>query len=69
MGKYLLKRTLNYLVMFFVAVTLAYFLAASRLNPRLLYDITNPNLDWDSINAKTPWASNPWTWVVDVKQV
>jgi len=51
MGRYLLKRTLNYLVMLFVAVTLAYFLAASRLNPRLLYDITNPNLDWDSING------------------
>jgi len=51
MGKYLLKRLLNYTVMLFVAVTLAYFLAASRLNPRLLYDITNPNLDWDSINA------------------
>jgi len=51
MGRYLLKRTLNYLVMLFVAVTLAYFLAASRLNPRLLYDVTNPNLDWDSING------------------
>jgi peptide/nickel transport system permease protein len=51
MGRYLLKRFLNYAIMFFVAVTLAYFIAASRLNPRLLYDITNPNLDWDSINA------------------
>ena len=51
MGKYLLKRLINYMIMFFVAVTLAYFLAASRLNPLLLYDITNPNLDWDSINA------------------
>jgi len=51
MGRYLLKRLLNYTIMLFVAVTLVYFLAASRLNPRLLYDITNPNLDWDSINA------------------
>ena len=51
MGKYLFKRLINYMIMFFVAVTLAYFLAASRLDPRLLYDITNPNLDWDSINA------------------
>ena len=51
MGKYLIKRLINYMIMFFVAVTLAYFLAASRLNPLLLYDITNPNLDWDSINA------------------
>jgi peptide/nickel transport system permease protein len=37
--------------MFFVVVSLSYFLCASQLNPRLLYDITNPNLDWDSINA------------------
>jgi peptide/nickel transport system permease protein len=51
MGRYLLKRLLNYTVMLFVAVSLAYFLTASRLDPRLLYDITNPNLDWDSINA------------------
>ena len=75
MGKYLLKRTLNYIVMFFIAVTLAYFLAASRLNPRLLYDITNPNLDWDSINAAlkdrnlnpdTPILTRYWNWLGDV---
>ena len=75
MGKYLLKRTLNYVVMFFVAVVLAYFLAASRLNPRLLYDITNPNLDWDSINASlegrnlnpdTPIVTRFWNWLGDV---
>lgn len=51
MGRYLLKRLVNYLVMLFIAVTLAYFLAASRLDPLLLYDITNPNLDWDGIHA------------------
>jgi peptide/nickel transport system permease protein len=75
MGRYLLKRTVNYLVMFFIAVTLAYFLAASRLNPRLLYDITNPNLDWDSINASlqdknlnpdTPILTRFWNWLQDV---
>ena len=72
MGKYLLKRLINYLVMFFVAVSLAYFLAASRLDPRLLYDITNPNLDWDSINASLsdknlnpdePLLSRYWDWL------
>src|SRR5688500_1234983 len=72
MCQYLLKHTLNYLVMFFVAVTLAYFLAASRLNPRLLYDVTNPNLDWDSINASlegrnlnpdTPILTRYWNWL------
>ena len=51
MGKYLLKRLINYAIMFFVVVSLSYFLCASQLDPRLLYDITNPNLDWDSINA------------------
>jgi glutathione transport system permease protein len=51
LGKYLLKRLINYAIMFFVVVSLSYFLCASQLNPRLLYDITNPNLDWDSINA------------------
>ena len=75
MGKYLLKRLLNYLIMFFVAVTLAYFLAASRLNPLLLYDITNPNLDWDSINASLsdknlnpsePLLSRYWDWLTSV---
>lgn len=75
MGRYLLKRTINYLVMLFLAVTLAYFLAASRLNPRLLYDITNPNLDWDSINASlrdknlnpdTPILERYWNWLQGV---
>lgn len=51
MGRYLLKRLINYSVMFVVAVVLAYFLAASRLEPILLWDIQNPNLDWDSIRA------------------
>lgn len=75
MGKYLLKRSVNYLVMLFVAVTLAYFLAASRLNPRLLYDVTNPNLDWDGINGAlrdrnlnpdTPILTRYWNWLQDV---
>jgi peptide/nickel transport system permease protein len=51
LGKYLLKRFINYAIMFFVVVSLSYFLAASQLDARLLYDVTNPNLDWDSINA------------------
>ena len=75
MGKYLLKRLINYMIMFFVAVTLAYFLAASRLDPLLLYDITNPNLDWDSINASLsdknlnpsePLLSRYWDWLTGV---
>jgi peptide/nickel transport system permease protein len=75
LGKYLLKRLLNYMIMFFLAVSLAYFLAASRLDPRLLYDITNPNLDWDSINASLtdknlnpdePILSRYWDWLNDV---
>jgi peptide/nickel transport system permease protein len=72
LGRYLLKRGINYLILFFIAVTLVYFLAASRLNPLLLYDITNPNLDWDSINAALddrnlnpdePVISRYWDWL------
>ncbi len=35
MGKYLLRRTLNYLVMVIIATTATFFLAASYLDPRL----------------------------------
>lgn len=50
MGRYLLKRTLNYLAMLFIAVTLAYFLCAAFLDPRLLYPIENPNFNWQALD-------------------
>ncbi|WP_394262453.1 ABC transporter permease [Trueperella sp.] len=36
MTKYLLRRLLNYLILLFVAVTIAYFLAGTQLDPRSL---------------------------------
>ena len=75
MGRFLLRRTLNYAVMLFLATTFTYFLAGSYLDPRLNYDRTNPRLDWDSINAKlTAMNINPeqsvfsryWIWLKGV---
>lgn len=43
------RRLLNYVVLLFLAVTLTYFLAASQLNPRSLYELVNPPLDPVSI--------------------
>lgn len=51
MGMYLLRRLLNYLVLLFVAVTLTYFLAATQLNPRALFEVRNPPLDPASVEA------------------
>jgi peptide/nickel transport system permease protein len=48
-GAYVARRLLNYLVLLFIAVTLSYFLAATQLNPRALYEVVNPPLDPVSI--------------------
>lgn len=72
MGKYLLRRVLNYSVMVFIATTLAYILAGTQLDPRLNFDRTNPRLDWDSvmstltkqnINPETPILERYWKWL------
>src|SRR3954468_18230684 len=41
---------LNYFVLLFVAVTAAYFLAATQLHPRQLYEVRNPPPSQESIN-------------------
>ena len=45
MGRYVVRRLLNYVVLLAVAVSLTYFLAATQLNPRALYEVQNPPLD------------------------
>ena len=45
MGRYIARRLLNYVVLLFIAVSLTYFLAATQLNPRALYEVRNPPLD------------------------
>lgn len=49
--RFLVRRLLNYLVLLFVAVTAAYFLAATQLDPRSLYEVRNPRPNPASINA------------------
>ena len=51
MGRYVLRRLLNYVVLLAVAVSLTYFLAATQLNPRALYEVQNPPLDPAVIEA------------------
>ncbi len=77
MGKYLLRRLLNYAILLFVAVTLTYFLAATQLNPRGLFEVRNPPLDPASIEAtllqynlsdRVPVHERWWTWFTGVLQ-
>ncbi len=75
MYRYLFRRMLNYLVLLFIAVSLAYLLAGSALNPRTQFDWTNPNLDVASvealltqynINNKVPLLERYWNWMTSV---
>lgn len=72
MGKFLLRRLLNYLVLVGLATCLGYFLAASTLNPRARYENRNPpppaaavdrTLDDLNMNDKTPVTERFVTWV------
>lgn len=69
---YLLRRLLNYLILIFIAVSLAYILAAARLDPRSLYEMRQPPLDPATIdrlldnanlNDKEPILSRYWDWL------
>ncbi len=75
MGKYLFKRTLNYIVMVFIATSLTFFLAAWRFNPLKGVDMTRPNLNMESIYAtlddknlspREPILSRYWDWLSGV---
>jgi peptide/nickel transport system permease protein len=50
LARFLARRLLNYVVLLFVAVTACYFLAATQLHPRQLYELHNPPLSQASIN-------------------
>jgi glutathione transport system permease protein len=75
LGRFVLRRTLNYAVMLFIATSFTYLLAGSYLDPRLNFDKTNPRLNWESINAElTSMNINPeqsvfsryWIWLKGV---
>lgn len=75
MYRYLFRRLLNYMVLLVIAVSLAYLLAGTSLNPRANFDLTNPNLSIDSINQMltryninpdTPVLERYWIWLQNV---
>ena len=75
MLRYVLKRTANYIVMLFLAVSGTYFLAASSLNPRAVYAERNPplapavldNMLYSyNLNDKTPILERYWVWLQGV---
>jgi len=49
-GRFLLKRLANYLVLILVATTLAYVVASTALNPRARYDGSNPPVPTEGID-------------------
>lgn len=52
MTKFLLRRLVNYLILVFIATSLAYILAAISLNPKSNYEGRNPPLPPSTISAK-----------------
>ncbi len=75
MTRYLLRRLLNYVVLLFIAVTLAYLLAGTALQPKETFDWTNPNLDRQAVtdqltrynlNTDVPVLERFWAWLQGV---
>jgi peptide/nickel transport system permease protein len=72
LGKYLVRRLLNYVVLVFIATSLAYLLAAAVSNPRAHYEGRNPPiprttinniLDQYNLNDETPVLTRYGTWL------
>lgn len=75
MAKYLARRLLNYVVLVFIATSIAYLLAAVSLNPRSNYEGRNPpippavianTLDQYNLNPQTPVLTRYGHWLGDV---
>lgn len=75
MGMYVARRLLNYAILLFIAISLTYFLAATQLNPRALYEVQNPPLDPIAVEAslreknlsdQVPLLQRYWTWLTDI---
>jgi peptide/nickel transport system permease protein len=74
-GKYLARRLLNYVVLVFIATSMAYLLAAVSLNPRTHYEGRNPpipvatqdlTLSHYNLNDKTPVLTRYTHWLGDL---
>lgn len=75
MGVYVARRLFNYAILLFVAISLTYFLAATQLNPRALYEVRNPPLDpviveqtlrAKNLSDQVPVLQRYWTWLTDI---
>ena len=75
MGRFLLRRTANYVAMLFVAVSATYLLASLFMDPRSNYLSRNPRPPMDSINAsltaanindEDPLLLRYWRWLTDI---
>ncbi|MDE3719881.1 ABC transporter permease [Nocardiopsis sp. N85] len=77
MGKFLVRRLLNYVVLIFLATSFAYLLAATNLYPRGYFEqmqppptpeAVNAQLDALNLNDQTPLAQRYVTWLTGVVQ-
>ncbi|MDO5701399.1 MAG: ABC transporter permease [Bowdeniella nasicola] len=75
MTYYLIRRMVNYIFLLFIAITLAYFLAGSFLNPLELYAQRQPPIPPQILEAEltakniypgTPLLERYWTWLTNV---
>jgi len=75
MSLYLFKRLFNYVVLLTIAINLSWLLAATQLNPRALYEVSNPPLDPVSIennlrarnlSDQVPLATRWWHWSTSI---
>lgn len=62
MLRFLLRRLANYVLLLFIAVSLAFILASVSMDPRQAFDWTNPSLNRAAVNATlTNYNINPET--------
>jgi len=75
MGRFLLRRAINYVVLVFLAATLTYFIAASALEPIVNYLQKHPQppihtihnlLQAQNLDPDTPVAVRYWRWLTHV---
>ncbi|SDZ74088.1 peptide/nickel transport system permease protein [Bowdeniella nasicola] len=75
MTYYLIRRILNYILLLFIAITLAYIMASTFLRPEELFANRQPPMPPDqlraylegyNISSQTPVMERYWTWLTNV---